>query len=120
MSKKFLAKKEEANIKDVINVDQGENTELLIVDELDSDPELTVADDVTHNHEVVVVEDKDEVILVENTNVPIEPKKVKIKLREEHKCNIGGEWYYFSKNSVYTVPENVKAILTEADLLLPL
>jgi len=61
-----------------------------------------------------------EVVLVENTNKPLEPKKVRVRLKANHKCNIGGEWYNFIKGGVYSVPDNVREILSRADLLLPL
>jgi hypothetical protein len=77
--------------------------------------------------EVVVVteapkmEEKPLVQVVEVvTTKPVEPKKVRIKLKRDHRCCIGGEWYNFSKDGSYSVSENVKNILAREDLLLPL
>jgi len=44
----------------------------------------------------------------------------RIRIKENHKCNIGGVWYNFLRGQCYYVPDNVRRILTEADLLLPL
>lgn len=91
-----------------------------VTDELSPENEEEIAP-VDPVEDVVVVEETEpEVTLIQNTNKPLESKKVKVKLKADHKCNIGGEWYYFSKGGTYTVPENVKNILVEADLLLPL
>jgi len=51
---------------------------------------------------------------------PVEPKKLKVKMRVDHKCYVGGEWYYLKKDKQYSVPVNVKRILAEGDYLLPL
>lgn len=45
---------------------------------------------------------------------------VKIRLRDKHSCHIGGVSYKFEKGKVYTVPENVKKVLSRAGLLDPL
>ena len=42
-------------------------------------------------------------------------KMVKILMACDHKCFIGGEWYYLLKDKHYNVPENVKAVLMEAN-----
>lgn len=47
-------------------------------------------------------------------------KMVKILMKENHKCCIGGEWYYLLEGKHYNVPENVKEILNNAGKLLPL
>lgn len=61
-------------------------------------------------------------VFVEKDETP-KPKPVtmvKVKLKSNHKCNIGGDWYVFHEGKQYNVPENVKAILAKADKLLPL
>lgn len=65
-------------------------------------------------------ETQEDVILEveEPTVVPV--KMVKILMNENHKCCIGGEWYYLLKDKHYNVPENVKAILMRANKLRPL
>lgn len=50
---------------------------------------------------------------------PIE-KNVKIRTRVNHSCCIGGVRYHFEKGKQTNVPESVKAILLQADLLMPL
>ena len=45
---------------------------------------------------------------------------VKVRMRTDHKCTIGGELYQLESGKVYTVPENVKRILNKAGLLSPL
>lgn len=67
----------------------------------------------------VVVEDEVQIVEVEPVK-PIDNKKVRIKLAENHSCSIGGERFYLVKDKCYSVPENVKIILAEARLLLPL
>lgn len=52
-------------------------------------------------------------------STPIQ-KNVKIRPRVNHSCNIGGVAYHFEKGKQYNVPENVKSILLQADLLMPL
>lgn len=47
-------------------------------------------------------------------------KMVRILMAENHKCFIGGEWYYLIKDKHYNVPENVKNILLKANILRPL
>lgn len=48
------------------------------------------------------------------------PRNVKVRLKRNHSCVIGGERYNFEGGKQVSVPENVKAILMRADLLLPL
>ena len=47
-------------------------------------------------------------------------RNVKVRLKRNHSCVIGGERYNFEGGKQVSVPENVKAILMRADLLLPL
>ena len=47
-------------------------------------------------------------------------KMVKVKMKDRHKCCIGGEWYYLEEGKQYNVPENVKEVLIKANKLLPL
>ena len=55
----------------------------------------------------------------EKTKAPIE-KNVKIRTRVNHSCCIGGVRYHFEKGKQVNVPESVKSILLQADLLMPL
>ena len=54
-----------------------------------------------------------------STKTPVE-KNVKIRTRVSHSCCIGGVRYHFEKGKQTNVPESVKAILLQADLLMPL
>ena len=59
-----------------------------------------------------------QVVVEEPKETPV--KMVKILMACDHKCFIGGEWYYLLKDKHYNVPENVKAVLMEANKLKPL
>jgi hypothetical protein len=47
-------------------------------------------------------------------------KNVKIRVKTNHTCSIGGVVYHFEKGKQVTVPENVKKILMESNLLMPI
>lgn len=47
-------------------------------------------------------------------------KNVKVCVKTNHSCTIGGVTYHFIKGKQYNVPANVKSILLQADLLMPL
>jgi hypothetical protein len=116
--------------------DNSDSTEDIKIVEDDETPQITeeskqdeVVPIVVEDETPIVITDtieedteskEDEITIVDVVNKPVEPKKVKVKLKINHKCFIGGEWYYFTKGEVCNVPENVKNILVEADLLLPL
>lgn len=72
----------------------------------------------------VTVPDVEEPEVSVDTSSVDESKKpenmVKIRMRTNHKCSIGGELYQLDGGKVYTVPENVKRILNKAGLLSPL
>ena len=65
-------------------------------------------------------EDLGEVKVVVEQPVVNPVKMVKILMACDHKCCIGGEWYYLLKDKHYNVPENVKAVLMNANKLKPL
>lgn len=44
-------------------------------------------------------------------------KKVKVKVKKDHSCSIGGVWYNLVAGKETNVPENVKQILANANLL---
>lgn len=64
-------------------------------------------------------EENEEVVIEKQEDKPV-TKNVKIVLNKNHKCNVGGNWYSFTANKQYIVPENVKNILKGAGLLAPL
>ena len=66
--------------------------------------------------EVKEVEVKE--VKVEETKV--DKKTVKVLMKSNHRCSIGGEWYSFLKGKQYFVPEFVKEILKRDDLISPL
>lgn len=59
-----------------------------------------------------------QVVVEEPKVTPV--KMVKILMACDHKCFIGGEWYYLLKDKHYNVPENVKEVLMGANKLKPL
>lgn len=60
-------------------------------------------------------------IIVQKEEPKVKPQPmVRILLNQDHKCNIGGNWYCFKKDKHYNVPENVKTILMRAGKLSPL
>ena len=65
-------------------------------------------------------EDLGEVKVVVEQPVVNPVKMVKILMACDHKCCIGGEWYYLLKDKHYNVPENVKTVLMNANKLKPL
>lgn len=54
----------------------------------------------------------------EETRKPVH--NVKVRTSCDHRCSIGGTWYDFKKGVQQSVPEEVKAILLNAGLLMPL
>lgn len=78
-------------------------------------PEITV--DVTETVANPTEDNKDKVVAETPEVKPLPDKKVKVRLSQNHKCHIGGESYYFVAGKVYTVPKNVKDILSRAGLL---
>lgn len=78
----------------------------------------------TKKEQEVIVEEALVVEPIEEVKVEAEPtvkqeKLVRIRVKEKFKCFIG-EWYYFEKDKVYSVPEHVKATLMQRDKLLPM
>ena len=110
-----MAKKIVEEIKDEINVLQDEEEEVVIADEntivIDSKEEVIVIDEVKEPKKEVTLDLKEEVKA---------DKMVKIVTNVNHRCCVGGEWYFFTKDEVQIVPQNVKNILREAGLLAPL
>lgn len=71
--------------------------------------------------EVTIKEEPKQEVKVEVAKTTKRPEKmVKVKMKDRHKCCIGGEWYYLEQGKQYNVPENVKEVLMKADKLLPL
>lgn len=98
---------------EALSVDTAEDT----VDTTDNDGDVTLNDEVSNTG----VESADEVNFNDNDigEAPA-PKNVRISLKTDHNCVIGGEHYHFVKGKQYNVPYEVKSILKQADLLMPL
>ena len=78
-----------------------------------NEPEVTESKEVEEtNAPTVTFEDKTPKATVQ--------KNVKIRTKVNHSCCIGGVRYHFEKGKHTNVPESVKAILLQADLLMPL
>ena len=61
--------------------------------------------------------------IVEEEEVTIKDipeRNVKVCLKANHSCSIGGTMYHFEKGKQYNVPISVKEILLQSDLLAPL
>lgn len=70
-------------------------------------------------------EETTEEVVEETSKKPIEEKAIKVELvtiktNRNHICTIGGETYHFQRGESIEVPENVKDILANAGMLLPL
>ena len=83
--------------------------------------------DVTPEVEVDTVEEitveEPKGLEVDTTPVSEEPKvtgNVRVRMKKDHSCFIGGEHYVLTAGQCYNVPANVKEILNRADLLAPL
>lgn len=59
-------------------------------------------------------------VTIDTTVETKKPQKlVRVRVKEKFKCFIG-EWYYFEKNKIYSVPEHVKDHLLKRGKLLPM
>lgn len=96
-----------------------DNDVQLVSPELEN--KLTVNNLAKASQEVEVGQDSDnEISIVQSEPVVTPVKMVKVLMKKDHKCCIGGEWYYLIKDKHYNVPDNVKDILLKADLLQPI
>lgn len=99
-----------------------DETPVEVVEEVESVEEVEVEE----TQEVVEVETTatdDVVVDTESAKVNESNKpsgKVKIRMRVDHKCCIAMVRYDLVAGKTYTVPENVKSILSKAGLLAPL
>lgn len=66
-------------------------------------------------------DNKSEVTFNSDFTEKVPPERnVKVVLGCSHTCTIGGVRYHFEKGKQYNVPMNVKTILRQAGLLMPL
>lgn len=82
--------------------------------------EEILVEDVVLEEEEIEDEVLTEEVVIEHEEIVVPEKRVKVLLADNHKCCVGGEWYYLVKGKVYTVPENVKNILIRAGKLSPM
>ncbi len=94
---------------------------ILVTDEpkIEEEEVKVVSDETMEKINQIREDEKEEVIIEHKEEKPV-IKNVKIVLIEDHRCNIGGNWYAFKAGKHYNVPENVKNILKDAGLLAPL
>lgn len=98
-------------VEEQIPVETEEVAEATFTSDVQETPVAEVAE-APETAPTVTFEDK-------SSKAPIE-KNVKIRTRVNHSCCIGGVRYHFEKGKQTNVPESVKAILLQADLLMPL
>lgn len=67
--------------------------------------------------EEVVEEVAEATEVVEEAIAEVKEELIKVKLVENIECYIGDAYYRFKANETYEVPENVKNVLKNADLL---
>ena len=67
------------------------------------------------------IEVNPEALVVNEVKIPEEKdKKVKIRMRVDHHCTIGGEFYDLKAGKTFNVPADVKRIFSREGLLSPL
>ena len=89
----------------------------------ESEKETTAPEQETPEVDVTVPDVEEPEVSVDTSSIDDSKKPenmVKVRMRTDHKCTIGGELYQLESGKVYTVPENVKRILNKAGLLSPL
>lgn len=89
----------------------------------ESEKETTAPEQETPEVDVTVPDVEEPEVSVDTSSIDDSKKPenmVKVRMRTDHKCTIGGELYQLESSKVYTVPENVKRILNKAGLLSPL
>ena len=53
-------------------------------------------------------------------SAPVKEEKKRVKPKESFTTCIGGQYYYFEKGVIMDVPADVKRILMDGDMLMPL
>lgn len=79
----------------------------------------TDVDNEVENVEIAEAVVEVEAPVIENVEITKDPiqKNVKVTVSKNHRCKIGGVHYSFIANEEQTVPENVKKVLKQANLL---
>ena len=89
----------------------------------ENEKETTAPEQETPEVDVTVPDVEEPEVSVDTSSIDDSKKPenmVKVRMRTDHKCTIGGELDQLESGKVYTVPENVKRILNKAGLLSPL
>ena len=121
---KNTEKNEEKNIKEVVEEVQvdtevvEEVKEEVVEEEVKEEPVVTI--DV---EAVTQKEEEDSKVVIGDTKVDtstLPERTVRIRLRVNHRCTIGGEFYDLKEGQCYNVPISVKKRLNKAGILSPL
>ncbi len=86
-------------------------------------PDEEVATEEPTEELVMVADEEKKAEEVTSADSPVEVtvqssvKNVKVKVRKDHSCCIGGVWYNLEAGKEINVPSNVKQILASAGLL---
>lgn len=113
---------EETKVEDLQD-SKEELQEDLVPEEVEDVQEEQEQGDVEETAKIVVSKAEDAPAVTFNTEaVPKRPleRNVKVCLKVNHSCKIGGVQYHFERGKQVNVPASVKSILLEAGLLLPL
>lgn len=92
-----------------------------VVEEVVTPEEEVVTEEPTEDLVMVSDEDKkaEENSSADSSEVTVQSsvKNVKVKVKKDHSCCIGGTWYNLEAGKEINVPVNVKQILANAGLL---
>ena len=92
-----------------------------VVEEVVTPEEEVVTEEPTEDLVMVSDEDKkaEENSSADSSEVTVQSsvKNVKVKVKKDHSCCIGGVWYNLEAGKEINVPSNVKQILASAGLL---
>lgn len=98
-----------------INLGEDEELQVNLEDEEQDENKEEETKEVPHTDDSA-----DVVVQVQNMEQePPAPKRVKIKVNKYHRCCIGGVWYEFHPGKEYNVPQHVKEILRNGNVLMP-
>lgn len=112
MARQFKPKTSGATILDVTSPDTGETTTVCENNEGVENSVETVENSTDNTvNEVVANADIEQKSAVRN---------VRVMLKSDHTCSIGGTRYFFKKGVCVNVPQEVKDILNKSGLLMPL
>lgn len=114
-AKKFTPKKPDNLIEGIELVDTSEGMSME-TNTLDESSQAGTSAEQDSSSDVSTAPD----VIIKDVDSAPPIKNVKVRTSCDHRCCIGGEWYDFKKGVQKTVPEEVKATLLKAGLLMPL